>query len=153
MGLYTNPEAQAAANEIDMNFNLDEFCEALFYDEHYSDSDEEKNALFEQMDVLTEAKKISRKTIVRLNKNDDLTRRTGMAALQLAKDNNDTLWKKLVKNRIMERKLLAAIRKKYANKAQLAARKGQRAYVSNVGATGTNAAKQMKPAEMAKTRA
>ena len=153
MGLYTDTKALAEANEIEMNLNLDELCEAFFYDDHYSDSDEEKKALFENADVLMEAKKISRKTIVRLNKNDDLTRRTGMAALQLAKDNNDTLWKKLVKNRIMERKLLAAIRKKYANKAQLAARKGQRAYVSNIGATGTNAAKKMHPAEMAKTRA
>ena len=153
MGLFTDPKAMAEAAEIEMNLNLDELCEAFFYDDHYSDSDEEKRALFENADVLMESKKISRKTIVRLNKNDDLTRRTGMAALQLAKDNNDTLWKKLVKNRIMERKLLAAIRKKYANKAQLAARKGQRAYVSNTGATGTNAAKKMQPAEMAKTRA
>ena len=119
MGLYTDPKALAEANEIEMNLNLDELCEAFFYDDHYSDSDEEKKALFENADVLMEAKKISRKTIVRLNKNDDLTR----------------------------------IRKKYANKAQLAARKGQRAYVSNIGATGTNAAKKMHPAEMAKTRA
>jgi hypothetical protein len=153
MGLYTNVEAQQEAAQVTMNFNVDEFCEACFYDDHYSDSDEEKKAMLENADVLLEAKKISRKTIVRLNRNDDLTRRTGMAALQLAKDNGDPLWKKLVKNRIIERKLLALIRKKYSGRAEVAARKGQRAYVSNVGATGTNAAKKMKPAEMAKTRA
>jgi hypothetical protein len=131
---------------------MDELLEAFYYDDHYSDSDEEKRELLESADALLEAKKISRKTIVRLNKNDDLTRRTGMAALQLAKDNNDTLWKKLVKNRIMERKLLAAIKKKYANKAQLAARKGQRAYVSGQGTHGNQNVKKMQPKEMSKTR-
>ena len=152
MGLYTNPNTLAEAKEVEMELNMDELLEAFYYDDHYSDSDEEKRELLESADALLEAKKISRKTIVRLNKNDDLTRRTGMAALQLAKDNNDALWKKLVKNRIMERKLLAAIKKKYANKAQLAARKGQRAYVSNQTAIGSGNVKKMQPKEMAKTR-
>ena len=102
MGLYTNNQLLSEERDIEMNFNMDELQEAFFYDEHYSDSDDEKRELLEQADVLLEAKKISRKTIVKLNKNDDLTRRTGMAALQLAKDNNDSLWKKLVKNRIQE---------------------------------------------------
>jgi hypothetical protein len=152
MGLYTNFDAAQELHDVEANFNMQEFQEACFYDEHYSDSDDEKRALLEEADVLLEAKKISRKTIVRLNKNDDLTRRTGMAALQLAKDNNDGLWKKLVKNRIMERKLLAAIKKKYANKAQIAARKGQRAYVTTGGATGSNNVPKMHPKEMSKTR-
>lgn len=135
-----------------LNINTDELLEAFFYDDHYSDSDEEKQELLESSDVLLEAKKISRRTIVRLNKNDDLTRRTGMAALQLAKDNNDNLWQKLVKNRIMERKLLAAIKKKYANKAQLVARKTQREYVSGQGVRGNQNVKKMQPKEMSKTR-
>lgn len=135
-----------------LNINTDELLEAFFYDDHYSDSDEEKQELLESSDVLLEAKKISRRTIVRLNKNDDLTRRTGMAALQLAKDNNDNLWQKLVKNRIMERKLLAAIKKKYANKAQLVARKTQRDYVSGQGVRGNQNVKKMQPKEMSKTR-
>ena len=116
-----------------------------------SDSDEEKRELLENADVLMEAKKISRRTIVKLNKNDDLTRRTSMAALQLAKDNNDTLWKKLVKNRVQERKLLGAIKKKYANKAQVAARQGQRMYVQNGGVKPLSVHK-LQPKEMSKTR-
>jgi hypothetical protein len=152
MGLFTSFDNAEAAREVEMELNMDELLEAFYYDDHYSDSDEEKRELLESADALLEAKKISRKTIVRLNKNDDLTRRTGMAALQLAKDNNDTLWKKLVKNRIMERKLLAAIKKKYANKAQLAARKGQRAYVSGQGTHGNQNVKKMQPKEMSKTR-
>ena len=151
MGLYTNNQLLSEERDIEMNFNMDELQEAFFYDEHYSDSDDEKRELLEQADVLLESKKISRKTIVKLNKNDDLTRRTGMAALQLAKDNNDSLWKKLVKNRIQERKLLAAIKNKYANKAQIAARQGQRLYVSGQGTKPVNTHK-LQPKEMSKTR-
>ena len=151
MGLFTNAKVQAEVNEGNMNFNMDEFMEACFYDEHYADSDAEKRELLESADILMEANKISRKTLVRLNKNDDLTRRTGMAALQLAKDNNDPLWKKLVKNRIVERKLLAAIKKKYANKAQIAARKGQKMYVSGQGTKPVSTPK-LQPKEMGKTR-
>lgn len=151
MGLFTNQKLMEEASEVTMNLNMDELQEAFFYDDHYSDSDAEKMELLENADVLMEANKISRKTLVRLNKNDDLTRRTGMAALQLAKDNNDPLWKKLVKNRIMERKLLAAIKKKYANKAQVAARKGQKMYVSGQGTKPINTPK-LQPKDMAKSR-
>lgn len=151
MGLYTNNSLIDDSRDVEMNFNMDELQEAFFYDEYYSASDDEKRELLEQADVLLEAKKISRKTIVRLNKNDDITRRTGMAALQLAKDNNDTLWKKLVKNRIQERKLLAAIKKKYANKAQVIARKGQRMYVSGQGTKPISTPK-LQPANMASSR-
>ena len=151
MGLYTNIEAMEESSEL--NINTDELLEAFFYDDHYSDSDAEKQELLESADVLLESRKVSQRTIVKLNKNDDLTRRTSMAALQLAKDNNDSLWKKLVKNRITERKLLAAIRKKYASKAQLVARKTQRAYVSGQGTHGNQNVKKMQPKEMGKTRA
>ena len=151
MGLYTNNELLEFSKDVEMNLNMDELQEAFFYDDHYSDSDEEKRELLENADTLLEGKKVSRKTIVRLNKNDDLTRRTSMAALQLAKDNNDPLWQKLVKNRIQERKLLAAIKKKYGGKANAAARKGQRAYVSGQG-TKAVPQKKLQPKEMSKTR-
>lgn len=151
MGLFTNFDNDRQDVES-MNINMDELLEAFYYDDHYSDSDYEKQQLLETPDPLLEAKKISRRTIVKLNKNDDLTRRTGMAALQLAKDNNDSLWNKLVKNRIMERKLLGAIKKKYASKAKVVASKGQRAYVSGQSTTGNQNVKKMSPKEMSKTR-
>lgn len=151
MGLYTNERLSQDLRETQVSLNMDELQEAFFYDDHYADSDSKKRELLEEADVLMEAKKISRRTIVKLNKNDDLTRRTGMAALQLAKDNHDTLWNKLVKNRIQERKLLAAIKKKYANKAQIVARQGQRMYVSGQGQKHVNTPK-LQPKEMSKTR-
>lgn len=152
MGLYTKFDVNENAHEVEMNLNMDELLEAYYYDDHYSDSDEEKRELLESSDMLLEAKKVSRKTIVKLNKNDDLTRRTNMAALQLAKDNNDSLWKKLVKNRIQERKLLAAIKKKYAAKSTIAARRAQKQYMSGTGAHGNQNVKKMKPKELAMTR-
>ena len=107
--------------------------------------DAEKRELLESAEIaLLEKKNITnRKTLVRLNKNDDISRRTTMAALQIAKQKNDSLFNKLVKNRIMERKLLTAIKKKYGSVAQRAAIKGQREYIK-----GTNSSKILKASDL-----
>ena len=107
--------------------------EAYIYDEISGQSDEVKKAFLESEEcAVLEAKGIiGRKTLVKLSKNDDMTRRVTMAAMQLAKEKKDPLWDKLVKNRIKERQLLAAIRKKYANGAKRAAKIGQRDYLKN----------------------
>lgn len=144
MGIYSqstgvSPEVEA------IDVNMDELMEAFFYDDFANCSDEEKKALFESAEIaLLEKKNITnRKTMVRLNKNDDISRRTTMAALQLAKDNNDPLWKALKVNRIKERKLLAAIEKKYNSRAQKVARVGQKEYLKNV-----NKPKMLKAADI-----
>ena len=107
--------------------------EAYIYDELAGQSDEVKKAFLESEECsILEAKGIiGKKTLVRLSKNDDMSRRTTMAAMQLAKEKKDPLWDKLVKNRIKERQLLAAIRKKYSNGAKRAAKIGQRDYLKN----------------------
>lgn len=138
MGIYTENQNFGAGAHDEVDVNLEELQEAFLYDEFGSAPDVEKKAMLEE-GVLLEAKgKISRKTIVRLNKNDDLTRRTTMAALQLSKDANDNLWKALVANRIKERKLLAAIKKKWGPKAGIVAKKAQKDYIS-----GTNRSKML----------
>lgn len=138
MGIYTENQNFGAGAHDEVSVNLEELKEAFLYDEFGSAPDAEKKAMLEE-GVLLEAKgKISRKTIVRLNKNDDLTRRTTMAALQLSKDANDNLWKALVANRIKERKLLAAIKKKWGPKASIVAKKAQKDYI-----TGTNRSKML----------
>lgn len=144
MGMYTGRSmAQEAAELEAVNVNMEELEEAFLYDEFGSASDDVKKAFIESSDVMLEKGNISRKTIVRLNKNDDLTRRTTMAALQLSKDANDNLWKALVGNRIRERKLLAAIKKKWGNKAGIVAKKAQRSYLS-----GTNRSKMLTAKEL-----
>lgn len=129
MGIYSNNYD----NETYELQHPNQLLEAFIYDEIVGQSDSVKKAFLESEEcAVLEAKKlISRKTIVRLNKNDDITRRTTMAAMQIAKEKNDPLWKKLVLNRVKERQLLSAIRTKYGSKAVVAAKAGQREYLKN----------------------
>lgn len=145
MGIYTEANGYKDNGGEELEVDMDELMEQFFYDEHYNDSDEDKRTLFESASaVLLEKKNISsKKTLVRLNKNDDITRRSTMAALQIAKDKNDNLWKALVKNRIQERKLLAGIKKKYGNAALTVARVGQKQYL-----TGSNNSKMLKKSDL-----
>lgn len=148
MGIYSSSNGYSdpvSGEEIEVN--MDELMEQFFYDEHYADSDEEKRALIESADsILLEKKNITnRKTLVRLNKNDDLARRSTMAAMQIAKDKNDTLWKALVKNRIQERKLLRAIKKKYGNPAKKLAKIAQNNYMRSA-----NKSKMLKKSDISK---
>lgn len=131
MGIYTESNGYRDNDGEEIEVNLEELMEQFFYDDHYNDSDEEKAELFESAEMaLLEKKNISsKKTMIRLNKNDDITRRSTMAALQIAKDKNDILWKALTKNRIQERKLLKAIKKKYGNTAIKVAMIGQKEYL------------------------
>lgn len=81
--------------------------------------------------ALVEARKIPKKTFVRLNKNDDLQRRSNLACLVLAKRHKDPLWTKLSLNRVKERKLRNAIYAKYRNKANVIAKKSQMKHVKD----------------------
>lgn len=85
----------------------------------YLESDEVQSAL--------EAGVIGKRTIVRLSKLDDLSRRIKLAALQKAKEDNASEWAMLKKNRVMERKLLGKIMQKYSMRVKQDAVKSQRA--------------------------
>lgn len=80
-------------------------------------------------DQLVAEGKISKKTLVRLNKQDDLTRRTKMGALLLAKQNNDPLYAKLVKNRAIKRELVDKIMAKYRTKGAKVAKQAQNDFI------------------------
>lgn len=73
--------------------------------------------------------KLSKRTIVRLSKKDDLSKRKKLAALNLAKENNDPLWDKLAANRVKERELLEKIMTKYGNKANKVAVQSQKDFL------------------------
>ena len=83
----------------------------------------------EECEVMCEEGMISRRTLVRLSKNDDLSRRTVVAAMDLAKKANDPLWDKLVKVNKKKKELVAAIVKKYNVKASKTARESQKEYI------------------------
>ena len=111
----------------------DTFMEACLYDE-LSHLDEETRMNFvnsEEAEIMVQEGMISRKSLVKLTKNDDLSRRTTMAAFDMAKKNNDAMWKQLVELRKKEKKLIIAIVKKYASTARKTAIEGQKEYVAN----------------------
>lgn len=84
-----------------------------------------------EVEALVEARKMSKKTFVRLSKNDDLQRRKNLSALMLAKEHKDPLWTKWSAARIKERKLRNQIYQKYENKASVVARKSQQQHIKN----------------------
>lgn len=111
----------------------EELLESYIYDEISRLSDEKRQEFVNSQEAqgMLEAGLISRKTLVRLSKNDDLERRIGMAAIQLSKESDDALYDQLVKVRIKERELLDKINAKYANRATRVAKIGQKDYLKN----------------------
>lgn len=85
----------------------------------YLQTDEVKAAL--------EAGVIGKRTVVRLSKMDDLSRRIKLAALQKAKEENAAEWKQLRLNRVKERMLLNKIMARFGTRVRTSAQKSQRA--------------------------
>ena len=85
-----------------------------------------------EVKALVEARRMSKKTFVRLGKNDDLTRRSHLAALLIAKEKNDPLFKKLALNRVKERQLRKAIFTKYGNKGNMIAKRSQIKHIKDM---------------------
>lgn len=118
---------------LESDLNKSELLESYIYDE-ISKLDQETIQEFvhsQQAQAMVEAGIIGKKTLVKLSKVDDLERRIGMAALQLAKDKSDPLFDKLVKVRVKEKELLDQINNKYINKATQVAKIGQKDYLKN----------------------
>ena len=70
---------------------------------------------------------VSRKSIMFLNKQDDLTRRVKLACLAKAKEENSSEWQQLRKVQAKRKDLLAKIAVKYTPRVQQNAVKAQRA--------------------------
>lgn len=118
---------------LESDLNKSELLESYIYDE-ISKLGQETIQEFvhsQQAQAMVEAGIIGKKTLVKLSKVDDLERRIGMAALQLAKDKSDPLFDKLVKVRVKEKELLDQINNKYINKATQVAKIGQKDYLKN----------------------
>ena len=107
------------------------FLEACIVDEvsHLSDEKIQEFCQSPEAEALVEAGVMRKKTLVRLSKKDDFSRRRTMAAFTIARDKKDPLWSKLVKNRVQERKLIGEIVKKYGGKADKVAKVGQKEYL------------------------
>lgn len=78
---------------------------------------------------LCEAGKLRKNTLVRLSKKDDLARRETMVAMQLAKENNDPLWRKFVLYTQKRNEMKDQIKKKYNTKSARLAKQGQQEFL------------------------
>ena len=136
MGMFST--SSAVVTEDTGLKNPDELTGYFIVDEVSRMSDEDRKAFLESEEckILQERNMLKKKTLVRLNKNDDLTRRKKMAAFQIAKDNHWKEWDLLVKNRIKERALIAKIVQKAGMKAEKAAKVQQKNYLSGKGPLG-----------------
>lgn len=129
-----NPDTEEGidniAKEIESNLQA-EVLESLTYFEGGDEAIKEFTQS-EEAQILTEARKMSKKTFVRLSKNDDLSRRTNMACLIIAREKKDPLFNKLALNRIKERQLRNQIFQKYKNQAARIAKLSQNKHIKDM---------------------
>ena len=134
MGMFNKTTGNSMENNLNIVTEdfMTEYNTKVFYAEAMSLCNEEREKLINDPSIksLEEKGLIGKHTLVRLSKVDDLERRVSMASIQMAKENNDPLYEQLIKNRIKEKKLLAAIDRKYANKATRVAKAAQKTYIS-----------------------
>lgn len=133
---------------LDEEFDMDAYLETCLFMDLMSKPAEERKAIAESEEAaVLEAKGlVGRKTFIRLSKNDDIERRTSAAAYQMAKDNNDPLWTKLVFYMNKKNEYKDKILKKYRGKAERVAKQSQKDYLKHP------AAKLLKTSDLAKTR-
>lgn len=79
--------------------------------------------------LITEGKLRSKNTIVKMSKKDDYSRRVAMTCMQLAKDNKDPNWNKLVLAQQKKNKYKEAIIKRWSSKAERIAKKSQNEFL------------------------
>lgn len=135
-------------SSYDEGFDIDAYNETCLLMELMMLPEEQRKAIAESEEAaILEAKgKISRKTIVRLNKQHDLERRESAAAYQLAKEANDPLWGKLMLYMGKKNEFKKKILKKYANKATRVAKQAQKDFIKQP------AAKLLKQTDLTSTR-
>lgn len=133
---------------IDEEFDMDAYEETCLFMELASLPYEDRKAIVESEEAaVLEAKgMIGRRTLIRLNKDDDVSRRTSAAAYQMAKDANDPLWTKLMFHMEKKNEYKQKILKKYNAKAERVAKKSQKDYLKRP------AAKLLKVADLKETR-
>ena len=116
--------------EIDGSGIIDQdaLMENMLVDEMNRMSDAEFEAYTESSEFnnLVEAGVLGRRSLVKMNRKDDLRRRIHLASIQMAREQGDADWEALRKNRINERRLLKKIYTKYQNRVRRNAMQSQK---------------------------
>lgn len=129
MGVFSDSNSVVLEQELS---NPDSLYTSFLIDEVAHMDDEARNKFLAEQAPILEAKGIlGKRTIVRLSRMDDLSRRKNVAAIQLAKDKNDRLWIDALKARKKYKEYLAKIYVKYDSKSNQVAKKGQQEYIRN----------------------
>ena len=116
--------------EIDGSGIIDQdaLMENMLVDEMNRMSDAEFEAYTESSEFnnLVEAGILGRRSLVKMNRKDDLRRRIHLASIQMAREQGDADWEALRKSRINERRLLKKIYTKYQNRVRRNAMQSQK---------------------------
>lgn len=92
--------------------------------------------------ILVEKQVLSKPTLHRLSKQDDLKRRIKLASYQMAKDANDPLWAKLVKYQGLKKQYAQKVLNKYGKKAERVAKIAQKNYIKSAKSVQATAAEK-----------
>ena len=133
MAYFTENDDIESGVYLEDGFDRNAYNEACLFQELMQLPYETRVAIAESEEAaVLEAKgMIGRKTIIRLKKDDDITRRTTTAAYQMAKDSNDPLWRKLLFHMEKKNEFKQKIIKKYSQKASRVAKTSQRDYLKS----------------------
>lgn len=108
-------------------------CENMFYDMVASMPEEARKSFLESDECKEYLEEnggfVGRKTLVRLNKIDDLSRRIKLAVYQKAKEDGDPNYRALKKLQLKKHKLNEKLMTKYANRVKADAVRAQRALI------------------------
>ncbi|MCM1215910.1 MAG: hypothetical protein NC548_15495 [Lachnospiraceae bacterium] len=126
-GIYGSSILGSVTEGVDMR----SVVEKLAYDDisRGTDTQIQEFCKSPEAQALLEKGVFKKPTLMRLGQADDLKRRKKLTAYELAKQANDPLWTKLVKNREKEKELISKIMQKYGNKADKVAKIGQKEYI------------------------
>lgn len=131
MGLFNSDTIEGIDEQLDTSMN--DLVEAFIVDEASRMDSDQLRAWCEsdEAKALVEAQVLRKPTMMRLSKADDEKRRTKIAAYRLAKQNNDPLYRKLIKYRTLWKQTSEKILEKYGTKASREAKKAQTSYIRN----------------------
>lgn len=137
-------------NYIPTEDTVNLMVEAMVLESLLTLDDESKVELIESgtLALCEKSNLINRKTIVKLNKNDDIDRRQTMAAMAIAREKNDPLWGKFLFYRMKSKELKSKMKDKYSTKSLVAARVAQKDYIKRASGTGL----KIKTADLSSTR-
>lgn len=133
MSLFSAENIEAINESFDTNDEVNQIVESIIVDEALK-MDQATLKLWcnsEEAKALCEAGALRKPTLMRLSKQDDAKRRTKIAAYTMARNNNDPLYKKLIKYRQLWKQTSDKLVQKYGSKAARVAYKGQQEYIKN----------------------